>query len=131
MKKVLFALFALAFVNPGYSQNDDKDTTVVIPVLEDIQPDTKMNRSAALSPIECRYYTLTASLELSFRSSLGNVYVTLDNLTTGETYDRTCDSSSGMMVMTVSPNSCYIMHITTDAGRIFRASFITSDINDD
>lgn len=131
MRKVLSALFALAFVSPAYSQNDDKNTTVVIPVLEDIQPDTKMNRSAALSPIECRYYIMTGTLELSFRSRLGNVYVTLENLTTGETYDRTCDSSLSMMVMAVSPNSCYTMSVTTDTGRVFRASFVTSDIDDD
>lgn len=131
MNKVLFALSALAFVNPMYPQGYDNTTTVVIPVLEDIKPETKMNRSVASSSIECRYYVMTSTLELSFRVNLGNAYVTLENLATGETNYRSCDSSSGMMVMAVSPNSCYTMCITTDTGRIFRASFITSDINDD
>ena len=130
MKKILFALLALSFVSQGYSQNGD-DKIVVIRVLEDIKPETVSNRSVASSPIECRYNMLTNMLELSFKSNLGAVYVTLENLTSGEISDYSGNSTNGIMTMFVSSNSCYTMSITTECGRSFRASFLTGDVSYD
>ncbi len=127
MKKILLALSALALASQVYSQDN---TIVVIRIFEDIIPETRTNRSVALSPIECRYHTLMGTLELSFLSDLGSVTVTLDNLTTGETCDYSGNSAVGMMTMPVTPNSCYTMSIITESGRSFRASFLTGDSTD-
>lgn len=128
MKKFLFALLAMTLVSQAYSQSDD-ETIVVIRVLEDIKPEKVTNRSVASSPVECRYHMLTNLLELSFQSNLGAVYVTLENMTSGEVSDYSGNSSVGMM-MPVSSNSCYAMTITTECGRSFRASFLTGDASD-
>lgn len=128
MKKILFALSMLTLASQVYSQDN---TVVVIRIFEDIVPETRTNRSMALSPIECRYHTLMGTLELSFLSNLGSVTVILDNLTTGETCDYSGNSAVGMMTMPVASNSCYTMSIITESGRSFRASFLTSDVYED
>ena len=125
MRKILLGLSALIIVGQTHSQNND-NTIVVIRVIEDIVPETRTNRSVALSPVECRYYVFTGMLELTFRSNLGAVYVTLDNLSTGETCDYSGNSVSGLAIP-VSSDSCYTMTITTESGRVFHASFLTGN----
>ena len=115
----------MTFVGQAHSQNND-NTIVVIRVVEDIVPENRTNRSIALSPVECRYIVFTNMLELTFRSNLGAVYVTLDNLSTGESYDYSGNSVSGM-VIPVTSDSCYTMTITTESGRVFHASFLTGN----
>ena len=126
---ILSALSALALESP--MSNSEDNTIVVIRIFEDIIPETRTNRSAALSPIECHYHVMTGILELSFRSNLGAATVTLDNLTTGETSGYTGSSNAGMMTMPVESNSCYTMSIVTESGRSFRASFLTGASVDD
>lgn len=136
MKKILLALFAMTLVSQVCSQGSvmgkpADDTVVVIIVLENTKPSSPTNRSAASNPIECFYHTTTNTLELVFKSRLGNVVVSLDNLTTGETNEYAGNSSYGMMTMPVTPNSCYAMNIATESGRTFRASFITGDFGEE
>ena len=109
---ILLALSALALESP--MSNSEDNTIVVIRIFEDIIPETRTNRSAALSPIECHYHVMTGILELSFRSNLG-----------------AASSNAGMMTMPVESNSCYTMSIVTESGRSFRASFLTGDSVDD
>lgn len=127
MRKILLVLFALMSVNLMYSQDKTTDDEVVIIyVLENTKPSGPTNRSAALSPVECSYHTMTSVLELSFRQNLGKAYVTLDNLSSGETLYYSCDSSFGLLRMPVDPDSRYALYITTESGRGFHASFVTS-----
>lgn len=124
MSILLFPLLALTVATPCHSQSND-DTIIVIRVLEDSKPATKTNRSSSICPVECSYYTLTDMVELSFSQNLGRVYVSLDNLSSGETNDYSCDSSLGLLRMPVTPDACYAMSITTESGRSFNASFVT------
>lgn len=130
MSNLLFPLLALAVVSPVDSKSNGDDTVIII-VLEDSKPATKTNRSSSLCPVECRYFTLTDMLELSFLSNLGHVLVTLDDMTAGETTTYSGNSASGMMVVPVAPSTCYTMSIVTDSGRTFRASFVTAGSADD
>lgn len=132
MRKVLFALLALTFISQTYSPCKSKDETlVVLIVLENTKPSSSTNRSLAQCPIDGYYHTLTNMVELSFKSNLGNVFVTLDNMTTGETYEYSDSSAAGVMMMPVSSNSCYTMNITTESGRVFTTSFLTGDVYED
>lgn len=96
MRKVLFALLALTFISQTYSPCKSKDETlVVLIVLENTKPSSSTNRSLAQCPIDGYYHTLTNMVELSFKSNLGNVFVTLDNMTAGETYEYSGSSAAG------------------------------------
>lgn len=129
MKKILLALFVLLAVSPMYSQNEND--IVIIIVYEDSKPTTRTNRSATVRPIECFYHTMTSMVELSFRSDLGEASVILDNLTTGESHEYSSNGTAAVMTMPVIPNSCYTMDIVTGSGRTFKASFLTSDSEED
>lgn len=127
MRKILLVLFALMSANLMYSQDKTNDEEViVIYVLENTKPTRPTNRAPALSPVECSYYTMASTVELSFRLDLGKVYVTLENLSSGETSYYSCDSAFGLLRMPVAPDSRYALYITTESGRGFHASFVTS-----
>lgn len=133
MKKVLLALSALTLLSQVYLQSKSKsyEDLIVLIVLESTKPSSSTNRAPALCPVDGYYHTLTSMVELSFKQDLGTVYVTLDNLTTGETCDHSGNSATGAMMMSAVPNSCYTMSITTESGRVFKSSFVTSDVNDE
>ena len=56
-------------------------------------------------------------------SPLGTVNVVLENQTTSEIQNYVGNSSAGVMVIPVMPNSAYRMDIMTDSGRTFYATF--------
>lgn len=129
MKRFLLVLLTLAMFCPVFADEKKKteeDTTVrFVYVLENSKPSSSTNRAPAKCPVECYYYTLADAVELSFAQDLGKVYVSLENQTSGEVRDYSCDSAFGLLRMPVSQNSCYILGITTESGRSFRASFLT------
>lgn len=133
MKKVLLALTALTLLSQVYLQSKSKsyEDLIVLIVLESTKPSSSTNRAPALCPVDGYYHKLTSMVELSFKQDLGTVYVTLDNLTTGETYDYSGSSAAGTMMMPTMSNSCYTMNITTESGRVFKSSFATYGVDDE
>lgn len=111
--------------------NNDDGPVVVIVKDKQTTGHTQTNRVPVKVQVECFYYPSVDDLELSFLSDLGTVNVTLENQTSGEIQDYAGDSSIGLMVIPVSPNSAYRMDITTENGRGYYALFRTEDNNND
>lgn len=111
--------------------NDDDGPVVVIVKDKQTTGHTQTNRAPVKVLVECFYYPSVDNLKLSFLSDLGTVDVTLENQTSGEIQDYAGDSSIGLMVIPVSPNTAYRMDITTKSGRGYYALFRTEDnVND-
>lgn len=111
--------------------NDDDGPVVVIVKDKQTTGHTQTNRAPVKVLVECFYYPSVDNLELSFLSDLGTVDVTLENQTSGEIQDYAGDSSIGLMVIPVSPNTAYRMDITTKNGRCYYALFRTEyNVND-
>lgn len=132
MKRILSALvIALTLWCPMLANNGD-DGPVKIIVTETV-PSTgeKGNHAPVRKVIECDYYPIINTIELTFIANLGKVSVILDNQKTGELQNYLGDSSFGKMIFPVMPDSYYIMDISTESGRSFKAIFHTtaSDIN--
>ena len=132
MRRTLSALIiAVTLCCPTLADNGD-DGPVKINITEAV-PSTggKGNHAPAKKVVECDYYRLLSNIELTFLANLGKVSVTLDNQKTGELQNYSGDSSFGKMNFTVMPDSYYIMDISTESGRSFKAIFFTtsSDMN--
>lgn len=132
MKRILSALvIALTLWCPMLANNGD-DEPVKIIVTETV-PSTgeKGNHAPVRKAVECDYYPIMSSIELTFLANLGKVSIILDNQKTGELQNYSGDSSFGKMIFTVMPDSYYIMDIYTERGRSFKAIFLTtsSDMN--
>ena len=123
MRKVILILLSLLTANfVMYSQNEDIKPIVV---KEKTTQGTKENHAPAKVQVECFYYSYTNSLELSFLSNLGTVYVVLENQTTGELQNYVGNSASGRMVIPIEPDTAYRMDITTENGHNYYAVFFT------
>lgn len=131
MRKILAALLALTLVSQVYlhSKCDTYEPLIVLIVIESSKPSSSTNRAPALCPVDGCYNTVTRMVELSFLSDLGKVYVTLENLTTGETSECSGDSATGAMVFPASLNSSYRLSIATESGRSFTSSFLTGNVD--
>lgn len=131
MRKILAALLALTLVSQVYlhSKCDTYEPLIVFIVIESSKPSSSTNRAPALCPVDGCYNTVTRMVELSFLSDLGKVYVTLENLTTGETSECSGDSATGAMVFPASLDSSYRLSIATESGRSFTSSFLTGNVD--
>ncbi len=102
-----------------------EDDVVKIILLEETNNNNKANHAPARIMILGYYYSITESVELSFISNLGTVTVQLENVTEGDVRNYVGDSSTGRMILSVSPNSTYRMTVTTENGRTYYALFST------
>lgn len=127
-KSLLLLLLLLTFNCSLFSQNDE---VIRIIVIDKIENNTKANHAPAKPQIECFYYPVTHSLELSFLSNLGLAYISLENQVTGEICDYSGNTSTGIMMIPVEANTAYRMEITTENGRDYYAVFFTCDENYD
>lgn len=107
--------------------NDDDGPVVVIVKDKQTTGHTQTNRAPVKVLVECFYYPSADNLELSFLSDLGTVGVSLENQTSGEILHYVGDSSIGLMIIPVSPNTAYRMDITTESGRGYYALFFTNN----
>lgn len=127
-KSLLLFLLLLTFNLSLFSQNDE---VIKIRLIDKTENNSKVNHAPAKVLVECYYYPVIHSLELSFLSNLGLAYISLENQITGEMCDYSGNTSTGRMMIPVEANAVYRMEITTENGRDYYAVFFTCDENYD
>lgn len=68
-------------------------------------PASNKPKAPVLIPVSARYYEISQEIVLSFTANLGNVSVTVLNVTTGESVNDTVDSADGIVSVPISGTS--------------------------
>ena len=121
-KSLLLLLLLLTFNCSLFSQNDE---VIKIRLIDKTENNSKANHAPAKVLVECYYYPIMHSLELSFLSNLGSANISLENQATGEVCDYSGNTSVGRMVIPVETNTAYRMEVTTENGRDYYTVFFT------
>ncbi len=101
----------------------DDPVKIVITEEQSVVDNTQINRSPAKLLVECYYYPFTNNIEFEFLSNVGMVTVLLENQVTGEVQCHYMNSVSGRSVISVEPESVYVMNIITESERHYYAMF--------
>lgn len=123
MRKQIILLLAVLLPLFAFDMNADESKNKVIPLKQ--KQGTYLQRGMIL-PIEATFDGLLSSIITSTSSDLGEVSLTVTNLSTGETWYDTFDSSSTPQAMTpISGASGYyeVVYVTV-SGDMYEGSFI-------
>lgn len=123
MRKQIILLLAVLLPLFAFDMNADESKNKVIPLKQ--KQGTYLQRGMIL-PIEATFDGLLSSIITSTSSDLGEVSLTVTNLSTGETWYDTFDSSSTPQVVTpISGASGYYEVVyVTGSGDMYEGSFI-------
>lgn len=123
MRKQIILLLAVLLPLFAFDMNADESKNKVIPLKQ--EQGTCLQRGMIL-PIEATFDGLLSSIITSTSSDLGEVSLTVTNLSTGETWYDTFDSSSTPQVVTpISGTSGYYEVVyVTGSGDMYEGSFI-------
>lgn len=109
MRKLFLLVLMLSMGCIGYSalaSNDgepSKDSKPVSPPITIVYiPADVPGAPRSVVPVECEYNTLLQSICVRFLANLGEVDVTIENLTTGEYISGTLNSANGYFVIPIS-----------------------------
>lgn len=123
MRKQIILLLAVFLPLFAFDMNADESKNKVIPLKQ--KQGTYLQRGMIL-PIEATFDGLLSSIITSTSSDLGEVSLTVTNLSTGETWYDTFDSSSTPQVVTTISGSTGIYEIVyiTESGDVYEGNFM-------
>ena len=123
MKKVLILLLTFLSIS-AFITNADDVAQAKIPLT--LGPREKLNRSLVQVPLECYYYSAVSSICSFYYSDLGDVTLTVTNLSTGEAWYDVFDS--GAAPQTLLPISgtdgLYEIVYTTECGDVYEGTLV-------
>ncbi len=108
MRKIILLLFGLAFFLCSSSPKTSIDEGGFVDIIIGTTPPPTSNpkpKAPVLIPVSARYYEISQEIVLSFTANLGNVSVTVLNVTTGESVYDTVDSADGIVSVPISGTS--------------------------
>lgn len=102
---------------------DEKPIKQDIPI-NPVRDDTN-NRSLIQQPIECCYIGIMNIILTTFNVDLGDVYIEVMNITTGETENVSFDSGNAPQIsLPISgKQGLHIVTIVTESGNVYEGSF--------
>lgn len=123
MRKQIILLLAVLLPMFAFDMNADESKNKVIPLKQ--KQGTYLQRGMIL-PIEATFDGLLSSIITSTSSDLGEVSLTVTNLSTGETWYDTFDSASTPQVMTPISGSTgtYEIVYITESGEVYEGNFM-------
>mgnify|MGYP003445149075 FL=1 len=123
MRKQIILLLAVFLPLFAFDMNADESKNKVIPLKQ--KQGTYLQRGMIL-PIEATFDGLLSSIITSTSSDLGEVSLTVTNLSTGETWYDTFDSSSTPQVVTPISGSTgtYEIVYITESGEVYEGNFM-------
>lgn len=104
MKKEFLLLSIIFFISAPFSKSTNDGGTVPIPVVDHNELDP-IHRS--IIPIEAYYIALNSSICVTFSQNLGDMDVTVTNLTTGDSDDFEIVASIGSTLLPISGDTGY------------------------
>ena len=127
MRKIILLLFGLAFFLCSSSPKTSIDEGGFVDIIIGTTPPPTSNpkpKAPVLIPISACYYEISQEIVLSFTANLGNVSITILNLTPGETVCEVVDSSNGVISVPISGTAGqYFMALTTVGGTVYSGYF--------
>ena len=103
---------------------DEKGEIQKIPLI--LQGGTKLKRNIEESSIESYYYGMLSGIQTTVTEDLGEVEVTVTNLSTGEAWSDSFDS--GVTMQTLLPISgtsgYYEINYVTESGDVYTGEFL-------
>ena len=125
MRKLM--IFLVAFLLPLSALEmsaDEKGEIQKIPLV--LQGGTKLKRNIEESSIESFYYGMLSSIQTTVTSDLGQIEMTVTNLSTGEAWSDSFDS--GTIMQTFLPISgtpgYYEIEYVTESGDVYAGEFL-------
>lgn len=123
MKKLIIFLMVVLLPLSAFEMSADEKETRIIPIK--VQEGVHRERSLIQIPIESYYLGMMSSIQTTFTSDLGQIDLTVTNLTTGESWSDTFDS--GMTPQTFLPISgapgLYEITYLTSFGDLYEGTF--------
>lgn len=125
MKRTFFLLFFVVFLfqTNNYSFADGDQNGDVIDVTY-VNPGQSLNRTQGFVPISVIYYSLNSYIAVLFLDNLGDVTITLYNLTTGATAATQVNAGIGTINIPVTLGSGYYrISFVTEGGTTYEGFF--------
>lgn len=124
MRKFLILFIAILLPLLALDMRADKPVNVKIPLLN--TGSGKIQRSLDASFVEAHYYGMLSVVSTSITTDLGEIDIIVTNLSTGEYWEDTFDSSSmSQHLLSISSTSgLYEVTYTTSSGDLYVGSFI-------
>ena len=120
-------IFLVAFLLPLSALEmsaDEKGEIQKIPLV--LQGGTKLKRNIEEFSIESYYYGMLSSIQTTVTSDLGQIEMTVTNLSTGEAWSDTFDSGAIMQILLPISGTpgCYEIEYVTESGDVYEGIFI-------
>ena len=128
MRNMFLAIAAVLFstlLPVTAAADDDKDEDVIFILIDKIgMPGQPIKRSMDIVPVECVYYGIDRTVNITYLEDIGSVSVTVTNRFTGETFVEFCDSSEGTSVIqTTGSAGDYHIFIEAEGGIMYEGDF--------
>ena len=125
MRKLMILLVAFLLPLSALEMRaDEKGEIQKIPLI--LQGGTKLKRNIEESSIESYYYGMLSGIQTTVTEDLGEVEVTVTNLSTGEAWSDSFDS--GVTMQTLLPISgtsgYYEINYVTESGDVYTGEFL-------
>ena len=125
MRKTLLLLMALLLPLSAFEMNaDNEDAVMIIPL--SFEQGTKIVRGLVPESIECHYFGMMNAVVTTVWSDLGDVLLTVTNLSTGDVWYDSFDSAlepQTMLPLSGEPGIYEIVYITGSGG-IYEGTFL-------
>ncbi len=125
MRKSIILL--VAFLLPLFALEmsaDEKPQIKKIPL--QLDEDSRLHRDLSLCVIEVYYFSMLSSIQTTVTSDLGQIEMTVTNLSTGEAWSDTFDS--GTIIQTLLPISgapgYYEIEYVSESGDVYTGEFL-------
>ena len=85
-----------------------------------------MHRDLSLCVIEVYYFSMLSSIQTTVTSDLGQIEMTVTNLSTGEAWSDTFDSGAIMQILLPISGTpgCYEIEYVTESGDVYAGEFL-------
>lgn len=122
MKKFLILCATILPLFSSYLFADNEETVCEIP----LRRETETRHGRSIYPLEALYWKTISSIHISTTSDMGEITVIVTNLTTGEVYNDSFDSSvlTESVVLVNATPGVYEITLTSEYGDVYIGSFI-------
>ena len=124
MRKLIFLLVAITLPVFAFKMNAEENEVKEIPL--ERKADKRLERTSFIVSIESCYNGMLSSVVTTISEDLGEVTLTVTNLSTGESFCDTFNSGSTPQVLTLISRTSgyYEVSYLTEFGDIYEGNFI-------
>lgn len=124
--RYIILILSILFLNllNGMGMASETNDPEPIPIQELYSNIGRVHRDSTVIPIECFYESYLNTIVVSFKRSIGEVTVVLENMATGETQSCFLDSEYGTQLINIyGGNGYYSITFTLSGGEQYYGEF--------